>query len=582
VLDLNLKQSRRPDGRVYLSIEKAYRDEKGRPRSKNIKSLGYLDVLEKEYDDPIAHFKEVARKMTEEELAENKRTLVIDMEEKLAPNTDNGKNFGYAAILKIYHELGLDRFFRNKARHQKFEYNTNSIMILLVVSRLLSPGSKKKAYEERHRYFERFDFSLVDIYRALSHFATIAKECQRYLNAQISEQYGRNTRTIYYDVTNFYFEIDREDEFRKLGREKNRRPDPIVQMGLAVDANGIPLHYDVFPGNTVDTQTFRPIIGEIRGNYDTGRIIVVADMGIISGDNIFYLLGGEKGKKFNGYVLSFSVRGGTQAFKDYVVDETGYVDKDGKPPKEDCDFKVKSRRIARDISVTMKNGKKKTKTVYEKQVVFWGKKYAEKAKAERERDIKKAYDLVANPKKYKKSNSSGAIRYVQNVKFDEKTGEILEGKDHPILDLAKIAEDEKYDGFYSIVTSELDMSTSEVIDTYRGLWQVEETFRITKGTLETRPIYLSLEDRINAHFLSCFITLTILRILQKKTGNNYSAEGIVDCLKQITCSHEHENIYLFKYRSEISDALGDALGIDFTNKRLCLGDIKKYLAEAKK
>jgi transposase len=230
----------------------------------------------------------------------------------------------------------------------------------------------------------------------------------------------------------------------------------------------------------------------------------------------------------------------------------------------------------------MKNGKKKTKTVYEKQVVFWGKKYAEKAKAERERDIKKAYDLVANPKKYKKSNSSGAIRYVQNVKFDEKTGEILEGKDHPILDLAKIAEDEKYDGFYSIVTSELDMSTSEVIDTYRGLWQVEETFRITKGTLETRPIYLSLEDRINAHFLSCFITLTILRILQKKTGNNYSAEGIVDCLKQITCSHEHENIYLFKYRSEISDALGDALGIDFTNKRLCLGDIKKYLAEAKK
>ena len=151
-----------------------------------------------------------------------------------------------------------------------------------------------------------------------------------------------------------------------------------------------------------------------------------------------------------------------------------------------------------------------------------------------------------------------------------------------MLDLAKIAEVVMYDGFYSIVTSELAMSTSEVIDTYRGLWHVEETFRITKGTLETRPIYLSLEDRINARFLSCFITLTILRILQKKTGNTYSAEGIVDCQKQLTCSHEHENINLFKYRSEISDALGDALGIDFTNKRLCMGDKKKNLDEAKK
>jgi hypothetical protein len=387
---LNLKQSRRKDGRVYLSIEKAYRDKAtGKPRAKTIKSLGYLDVLEKEYDDPIAHFKKVARRMTEEEKAEKKLSLSVDMDEKLAPDTDNRKNFGYAAILKIYHELRLDVFFKNKSRHKKFKYNTNSIMIMLVVSRLLSPGSKKKAFEEKGRYFERFNFSLVDVYRSLSHFAEISKEFQRYLNAQITEKYGRNTKTIYYDVTNFYFEIDEEDELRRLGLSKEKRRDPIVQMGLAMDADGIPLHYDLFPGNTTDKETFRPVIGEVRRNYDTGRIIVVADMGIITGDNIFYLQGKEKGRNFNGYVFSFSVRGGTKAFKEYVLSDKGYLDKDGKRPDEDTDFKLKSRVIARDINVTLLSGKKAKKTVYEKQVVFWGKKYALKARTEREEILKK-------------------------------------------------------------------------------------------------------------------------------------------------------------------------------------------------
>ncbi len=579
---MNLKRSPRKDGRVYLSIEKAYRDKNGKPRAKTIKSLGYLDELEKEYEDPIAHFKEVARKMTEEENLKKKLTLSIDMDEKLSPGTSNRKNFGYAAILKIYHELGLDVFFKNKSRRKNFKYNTNSIMIMLVVSRLLSPGSKKKAFEEKDRYFERFNFSLADVYRSLSHFSEISREFQRYLNAQIAEKYGRNTKTIYYDVTNFYFEIDEADEFRRLGLSKEKRRDPIVQMGLAMDADGIPLHYELFPGNTVDKETFRPVIGEVRRNYDTGRIIVVADMGIITGDNIYYLQGKEKGKNFNGYVFSFSVRGGTKAFKEFVLSAKGYVGKDGKPADENTDFKVKSRVIARDINVTLQSGKKVKKTVYEKQVVFWGRKYALKARAERKEVLKKAYDLVTNPQKYTKATAYGAAKYVKNVKFDEKTGEILKVKEHPVFDAERVAEEEKYDGYYAIVTSELDMPDTEVIETYRGLWEIEETFRVTKGVLETRPVYVSLEDHINAHFLTCFIALTLVRIIQKKTGKLYSAEKIVECLNRISCSNEHENVYLFDYRSEVSDAIGQALGIDFKNKRLCLGDIKKVLAQVKK
>lgn len=580
---MNLNISKRKNGRTYLYIEKGYRDKTTKKsRSKIVKSLGYLDELEKQYPDTIAHFKEVARKMTEEENAEKKLTLTVNMDEALPKDAEGGKNFGYAAILKVYHELELDDFFKNKARNEPFKYNTNSIMILLVVSRLLSPGSKKKAFEEKGRYFERFDFELVDVYRALSHYAKIAKEFQRRLHEQIAVKYGRDTKTIYYDVTNFYFEIDEADDLRKFGASKEHRPNPIVQMGLAMDKDGVPLHYELFPGNKLDKETFRSVIGEVRRNYDTGRIVVVADMGIITGDNIYYLKGGEKDKSLNGYVFSFSVRGGTDDFKEYVLSDEGYMGKDGKPAGEDCEFKIKSRRIAREINVTMANSRTANKTVYEKQVVFWGKKYADKARAEREEVVKKALALVADPKKYNKATSYGAAKYVKNMEYDPKTGEVLEGKQLISFDFKKLAEEEKYDGYYAIVTSELEMSDAEIISTYRGLWEIEETFRVTKGTLEARPVYVSREDRIGAHFLICFIALVIMRLIQKKTGRMYSAGKIVDCLNKISCSNEHENIYLFDYRSEISDAFGDALGIDFTRRRLKLGEIKNILARSKK
>ncbi len=581
---MNLKVShRKKTGRTYLSIVKNYRDKNTSiPKTSTIKSLGYLDELEKEYEDPIAHFKEVAKKMTEEENAKKKLTLSINMDEQLAQGTDDRKNLGYAAILKVYHELGLHRFFNNKARNEDFKFNTNSIMLLLVISRLLSPGSKKKAFEEKGRYFERFNFSLVDVYRALSHYAKIAKECQRYLNEQIAERYGRNTKIVYYDVTNFYFEIDKADEFRKFGPSKEHRRNPIVQLGLAMDTDGIPLHYELFPGNKVDKETFRSVIGEVRKNYDTGRIVVVADMGIITGDNIYYLTGG---KNRNGYIFSFTVRGGAKDFKEYILDEKGYVGQDGKPLPEDpkdVTFKIKSRRTPREINVTLKSGRKKAMTVHEKQVIFWSKKYADKAKAERAEIVKKAMDMIADPQKYNKAISYGAAKYVKNVEFDKDTGEVLPGDQHPYLDEDKLAEEEKYDGYYAIVTSEMEMSDEQIMDKYRGLWEIEETFRITKSTLEARPVYVSRKDRIDAHFLTCFIALVIIRLIQKNIGQRYSAERVIECLNKISCSNEQDNLYLFDYRSELSDDIGDALGIDFTHKRLKLGEIKNILATSKK
>lgn len=569
---------------TYLVIEEKYRDkETKKATTKHYKTLGYVHDLQKEFPDPIAHFKEVVAQMNAEKNENKKLTLEIDLTEKLPEESNSRYNLGYAVILKIFYELELDRFFNNKARHENFEYNTNSIMTLLVVSRILFPCSKKKAYEYRGIFFERFDFKLHDVYRSLSHFSKIGMECQRFISDQISDKYGRNTKLMYFDVTNFHFEIDETDNLRKHGKEKNNRPDPIVQMALAMDADGIPLYYKIFPGNIHDSKTFIPVFKDICARFNPGRVIAVADMGCTSGDNIYFLKGGERDKRINGYVFSYSILRSSTKFKEYVLDNTGYVDRDGKAAEDRCDFKIKSRIDVREIEVTMQNGSKKTVLIDEKQVVFWSEKYAKKARAEREETVKKALDVIADPKKYNKSTVHGATSYIKNITFDKKTGELIEkpGK-KLILDENKIEEEAKYDGYYCIITSELEMPDQRVIEIYRGLSDIEDNFKVSKSDLDIRPVYVSREDRINAHVLICFISLVIIRLIQKKTDYKFTPEEIITCLNDISCSLEHTNLYLFNYRSYISDCIGEAFGIDFTKKRLQLKEIKNILASVKK
>ena len=583
---MNLKTSKRKNGRTYLSIEKGYRDPvTKKSRNKTIKSIGWLDELKKEYSDPIEHFKEIARQMSEDEHARRKVQIEIDLEENITEGVNNIKNFGYAVPMKVYHELGIDEFLKAKMIREKFDFNTNSIMILLVMSRILYPGSKKKAFDERDRFFERFDFTLDDVYRALTHFDKISEDLQRFIHGRVRERYGSDTSIVYYDVTNYYFEITKPDELRKYTKNaKQKRAKPVVQMGLAMDKDGMPIHYELFPGNKLDKETFRSVIGDVRKTYDIGRIIVVADMGIITGDNIYYLVGSKPEKPRNGYVFSFSIRGGTDELKKYVLDQSGYTYKEADMETGDPTFIRKSRFVRREINVTMLSGRKqKTQHVYEKQVVFWSYKYFRKARAERAEMIAKAEKLIADPKKHTKATSYGAAAYVENLEFDKETGEILETKGKALaLNKDKILEEEKYDGYYAIVTSEIDMSDGEIVDTYRGLWEIEETFKITKSDLEARPVYVSDYDHIDAHFLTCFISLLILRIIQKKTDKKYSAHNIVENLKNIMCMNEHENIYMFAHRTEITNALGEVFGIDLTKKRLRLADIKKILGDVKK
>ena len=560
-------------GRVQLDIVQAYRDKDGKSKHKSVLHIGYLDLAEKQYPDPIAHFTEVARQMTAEYKEQTKPVHIeFYLKQAMEKSYDECKNFGYAALSKIYHELDIKSFLGNRQRSVKTDFNLNSIFRLLVFSRLLYPASKKHTYENRNRFFERSDFSLDDVYRSLGAFAKVKDGLILHLHNRLKAAYGRDTSMVYYDVTNYYFEIDEQDRLRRKGVSKEHRPDPIVQMGLFMDANGLPITYGLYPGNMLDKQTFIPMMDKIQDDFQLKRVIYVADKGMTCGDNIGQILMDK-----NGYVFSYSIRGANKEFKDFVLDQSGYKF------NADHSFKLKSRIYPREITVTTVTGQKRRIAIDEKQVVFYSEKFAEKARRDRAAALQKAEELIKSPAKYNRATAYGAAKYVKGIVFDPKTGEVLtKAKKSLSLDLDLLREEEKYDGYYGLVTSELDELDQKVIDIYRGLWKIEESFKVTKSEFETRPVYLTREEHIEAHFLICFTALLIARILEYVMKSKYSVGTLLDSLKKANCFRLEQNYYVFNYYDQVLADIGQALGLDFSLKYRCLSDIKKILGEVKK
>ena len=568
-----LKKSKYKNGRTFLSINESYRDPVSKTnKNRSVMKIGYLDDLAGKYDDPVAHFKALAAKMTEENESQNIMTLKIDTATHMDKDEDNVKNLGYIILSKIYHELEIDKYLLSRQRSAKFRYNTNSIMQLLVFARIIYPGSKLFAFNCKEAFFERFDFKLEEVYRSLSFFNEHKEALQLWMHERVLKKYNRDTSLVYYDLTNYYFETDQQDGFRMKGVCKEHRPDPIVQMGLFMDRKGIPVSYKLFAGNEADCMTLRPMISETARNYSLGRIIVVADKGVISSDNIWYTLSAR-----NGYVFSYSVRKSDKAFKDYVLDQDGYR------WNKDKTFKIKSRLEPRTIKVTSSRGGKICKQVEEKQVIVYSDKYAEKARHDREQAVQKAKDLIKNPSRYDRAASYGAAKYIKNLVFDKDTGEVMEdAKNLLVFDEEKLKDEAVYDGYYAIVTSEIDMGDNEILDIYHGLWEIEETFKITKSTLETRPVYVSLKDHIEAHFLTCFIALVLVRLLEFKLDGKFTTEEIISSLKKYNCSLTEQNLYMFTHYSDVICDIGKMLGMDLGLKYAPLKDIKNKLGKVKK
>lgn len=569
-----LKKTPNPKGRIRLSIvDNYYNKEKKCSRQTTIETLGWLDELEQKYEDPIAYFKErVAMLNKEKQEKQAPINFTFHDTDRLAVGDDLRKNFGYVALSRIYHELGIHTFLTSRQRSFKSEYDANTIMKMLVYSRLLFPASKKASFNGRERFFEKTNYSLDDVYHCLTFLNAHKERLQIWLNEKIKENYGRDTSLIYYDVTNYYFETDEQTEFLRKGVSKENKQKPIVQMGLFMDNKNVPITYELFPGNTNDCLTYKPNFDRIKKQFNLGRVITVADKAMATGDNIWHTINTASN---DGYVFSTSVRGADKSTKDYILDENGYE-------WFGTEYKRKSRVLTRTITITTENGTKVKKQIDEKQVIFWSEKYARRTKAEREASIAKAMELTKNPGAYTRATSYGAAKYVKKIDYDKTTGEILTSSSILDLDMEKIQKEEALDGYYMLLTSELKTPDDEVISMYHGLWRIEESFRVTKSELEARPVYVWTREHIEAHFIICFVALIIARLLENKLERKYSISCLLETLAKSECSLVQQNYYLFDNYNEVLKDIGDAMGIDFGKRIRTLGEIKKILARTKK
>jgi transposase len=575
-----VKETKYGNGRVNLAIVEGHSEGKT-TRQRTVRGLGYVDVLEKEHADPRAWAAELCAKLNIEKAAAQAAVgITIHPKEKIDRRTDAHKNIGCAIPLGYYNGLGIEKALRNQARTKLFDYDANAVCRLLVSERIIEPSSKLSAFQRRGRYFFTSDFSDDDVYRCLDFLADATPHVVAAMNRQIAKHHDRNLESAYYDVTNYYFEIDDEDDLRRNGISKEHRRKPIVQMGLMQDKDGIPLGFQVFAGNTSDCETLLPMMGSLKSSLKVRRVVMVADKGLNTSTNIAAITLDK-----NGFVFSQSIRGtrSTDELRRWVISDTGYrrlKDDDG-----GSDFKLKSRQDVRTVHIKAADsadGKAHDVDIDVKVVAFWSSKYDRRAKRERARVLEKAAVLVKDPSAYSRHTHHGAAKYVKNVTIDKKTGEMLEDAGKvAMLDTGLIASEEELDGYYCIVTSETKMADRKIIDTYRGLWRIEESFKVTKSYLSARPVFVWTDAHIRAHFLICYIALTVIRLIQYDDRFSHSAESIIDEIRELNAVHLEDNWWRLYHRSEMSDHLCEQVGIDLSRKNMRLKEIKAVLAQVR-
>ena len=569
-----LKKITQKSGRTKLCVYESYR-EGARTRQRTVRALGYADELAAEHDDPVAWAESVVEEMNAEREAERQSAQVeIHPMQLVDKRAANRRNAGCAAALAVYSGLGIEAVLRNRSRGRAFSFDLSAVMRLLVVERILEPGSKRAAWERRGRHFFRCDLSLDDVYRGMDELAAARDSVVAAMNRAIASSGGRDASSVYYDVTNYYFECDPDgpDGPGERGVSKERRPLPIARMGMPRDADGVPISYRLFRGNTTDGQTMVPVLADMKAEQGIGRVVAVADKGLNNSDDIAALVG-----RGDGFVLSQSLRGtrSDAGMKAWATSGDGWT-------TAGEDFRMKSMqgwKTPRLRAEDTADGRARDERVPVKWIALWSGKYDRRAKAERARVIERARDLVAHPGRYTRHTHHGAASYVRNVAFDD-DGSVATNRELSI-DEGAIAEAERYDGYYLICTSEVGWDDGRVLDTYRELWRIEESFRVTKSELEARPVFVWTTPRIEAHFLTCYVGLVILRLLQRATGIH--ASRIREEIAAMSCSALCANWWLFDHRTDESDAMLEAVGVpELRRKNMRTGEVRAAFAKAKR
>jgi transposase len=512
------------DGRIKTQIRvvEGYRPGPGLPpKQRTIKDFGYLE----DQSDQDAFMKTVVEFNAAFKKDNPPLRMELQSNAKMYCETNRRQNYGYKFLDAIYKRLEISKFINNyeKTHHLKNEYSLADIFKLLVLLRIISPKSKRSSYQIKDNFYDmKTDFTLKEIYRALDVFASFEIKLQHHLNEKVKLAIGRDVSYAFFDVTNYFFEIDFPDEngLRKRGVSKEHRVDPIVGMGLFIDSNGLPISMSIFPGNTSESLTLRPIMEDIKKSYGLGRLIVVADKGLNSSDNINEIVNNG-----DGYVVSQVLKGKKgQRYQTELFDENGYeFSKDGT---------YKYKLYEEEYTATNKNGVKEQRK--RKVLIYWDKNHAEMTRHKREEKLKRAEKAI---KKGVYGIKRGIDEYMKEEVIDKKTGEALENtKKIRSIDLEKAENEAKYDGYYCIITSECEYGEKEIRKAYGGLWRIERSFRILKSDLYARPVFVWKSEHIKAHFLICFTALLVVRMIQHMMGKRaFSTERIARVLNMATC-----------------------------------------------
>ena len=443
-------------------------------------------------------------------------TLTFDAGDKLC--VGNPKRMATCVLDPVFRALGLDELFASIKCTSRIKYDLQGIVRLLVYGRLLEPASKLATMGQNDDYYVPLVKSTNqdNVYDALDVIYANLKQIVQRMNTCITRGVGRNTHMMFYDVTNFFFEIAQPDDdllddegnvlekgLRKMGVSKENRRQPIVQIGLFLDDNGIPVSFETFPGNTLDHHTLRPALKNTLGDFGLERFVLVADRGMYSGTNMYAVR--EAG---NGYIVSKSLRKTDRRERAWATDPKGYT-------VVSADFRHKSRIVKR--TVTDERGGKHE--IQEKVVVYWSRSFYERERNENRSFMEFLLKLKENPCSYRitAAQSKGLRRFLKREYFNKVTGETVDSTNlMPMIDEEKLKEFNGLMGYYQIVTSELALSDREIIEKYHGLTQIEDQFREMKGTLETRPVFVNTPEHVKAHLMVCFIALTMLRIIQRR------------------------------------------------------------------
>lgn len=553
----------------------------GKRTSKVIEKLGNLDEvkIKAQGKDPYKWAQDYVDLLNKEEKDNyNDILLKLSQTKSLEKNTNFLFNGGYLFLQDIYYDLGINNICNSISDKYQFKYDLNDILSKLIYSRIIYPSSKLKTLELSKHFIEQPNFEYQHILRALEVISKESDFIQSELYKNSIKNSKRNDKILFYDCTNYYFEIEEDDDFRKYGKSKEHRPNPIVGMGLFMDGDGIPLSFDTFPGNTNEQVTLKPLEKKIINDFDSSKFIVCTDAGLASNYN----------RKFNNknnrkYITTQSLKKLKEFLKEWSLD----LSKGWKLPGSDKMFNISELRINKDLikkyydKVFYKERWIKEDNIEQRLIVTYSPKYQEYQRSIRVKQITRAENIInKNPKNIKSNNENDSKRFITNIPTTD-NGEVALNNNYT-LNQDKIDDEAKYDGFYSVCTN-LEDEVTEIIKINKRRWEIEESFRIMKSEFKARPVFLSREDRIKAHFTTCFLALVIFRYLEKKLNGEYTVSQIIETLKEYNFREFKGFGYVPTYTyTDLIEKLNKNFSIDTSKEIIEHKNFKKIINQTKK